>query len=113
MVIAAVLSARTASAGRLSRAACAAALARKRLPYQLRKAAGSYHPNADTIKLLTIHASKGLEFPVVALPGIGHMPGAGDDEHEEARIFYVAATRATERLVIGVSGNGGFGRRLG
>ena len=93
--------------------ACAAALARKRLPYQLRKGAGSYHPNADTIKLLTIHASKGLEFPVVALPGIGHMPAAGDDEHEEARIFYVAATRATERLVIGVSGDGGFGRRLG
>ena len=91
---------------------CAVALARKRLPYQLRKGTGSYNPNADTIKLLTIHASKGLEFPVVALPGMGQMPGAGDDEHEEARIFYVAATRATERLVITVSGDGGFGRLL-
>ncbi len=92
---------------------CAAALARMRLPYQLRKSAGSFDPNADTIKLLTIHASKGLEFAVVALPGIGQMPAAGDNEHEEARIFYVAATRATQRLVITVSGDGAFGRRLG
>ncbi len=92
---------------------CAAALARKRLPYQLRKSAGSFNPNADIIKLLTMHASKGLEFPLVALPGIGQMPAAGDDEHEEARIFYVAATRATQRLVITVSGEGAFGRRLG
>jgi len=91
---------------------CAAALARRRLPYQLRKSSGSFDPTADTIKLLTMHASKGLEFALVALPGIGQMPGAGDDEREEARIFYVAATRATQRLVITVSGEGGFGRRL-
>jgi superfamily I DNA/RNA helicase len=59
-----------------------------------------------------MHASKGLEFPVVALPGVGQMPAQGEDEHEEARLFYVAATRATQRLVITVSGDGGFGRRL-
>ena len=46
---------------------------------------------------------------MVALPGVGQMPAAGDDEHEEARIFYVAATRATERLLITVSGVGGLG----
>ncbi len=66
-----------------------------------------------TIKLLTMHASKGLEFAVVALPGVKQMPPAGEDEHEEAGIFYVAATRATQRLVISVSGDGGFGKRLG
>ena len=92
---------------------CAAAFARKRLPYQLRKSAGSFNPNADTIKLLTMHASKGLEFAVVAIPGVGQMPAAGDDEKTEARVFYVAATRAMQRLVIGVSGDGGFGKRLG
>ena len=57
-------------------------------------------------------ASKGLEFPVVALPGVGHMPAKGEDEQEAARVFYVAATRATQRLVIGVGGDGGFGARL-
>jgi superfamily I DNA/RNA helicase len=59
--------------------------------------------------------SKGLEFPVVALPGVGHMPAAGEDEKEAARVFYVAATRATQRLVMGVANNanGIFGKRIG
>ena len=63
---------------------------------------------ADTIKVLTMHASKGLEFPVVALVGAGHMPAPGEDEREEAKLFYVGATRATQRLVIGASGSGKF-----
>ena len=54
--------------------------------------------------------SKGLEFPVVALPGAGHMPAKGEDEQEAARVFYVAATRATRRLVIGRVGMGGWGQ---
>jgi superfamily I DNA/RNA helicase len=61
---------------------CAAALRRRRLPHQVRKAAGSYDPLADTIKVLTMHASKGLEFPVVALPGVGRMPEPESDEAE-------------------------------
>ena len=42
-----------------------------------------------------VQVSKGLEFHVVALPGVGHMPAAGKDEHEAARVFYLAATRVT------------------
>lgn len=61
---------------------------------------------------MAIKVSKGLEFPVVALPGVGHMPAKGEDEQEAARVFYVAATRATQRLVIGVGGDGGFGAAL-
>jgi superfamily I DNA/RNA helicase len=53
-----------------------------------------------------------LEFPVVALPGVGHMPAQGEDEKEATRVFYVAATRATQRLVMGVGGDGGFGGKL-
>ncbi len=56
--------------------------------------------------------SKGLGFPLVALPGVGHMPAKGEDEQEAARVFYVAATRATQRLVFGVGGDGRFGSRL-
>ena len=56
--------------------------------------------------------SKGLEFPVVALPGVGHMPAKGEDEQEAARVFYVAATRATQRLVIGVGGESVFAGRI-
>lgn len=56
-----------------------------------------------------MRASKRLEFPVVALMRVGQMPAQGDDEREEARLFYVGATH---RLVITVSGGGGFAHRL-
>jgi hypothetical protein len=93
--------------------ACAAALRQRRLPHEVRKASGGYHPRADTIKIMTMHASKGLEFPVVALPGVGMMPEAGEAEAEEARLFYVAATRATDRLIVTLSGTGAFASKLG
>ncbi|NMM09746.1 MAG: AAA family ATPase [Polaromonas sp.] len=92
---------------------CAQALSRSQLPFEVRARSGSFHPHDDTIKVMTMHASKGLEFPLVALMGVGQMPAAGEDERDEARLFYVGATRATQRLVIGASGDGGFGRRLG
>ena len=91
---------------------CASALAQRKLPHRVRKRSGDYQPGADAIQVMTMKVSKGLEFPVVALPGVGHMPAAGEDEKEAARVFYVAATRATQRLVMGVGGQGGFANRL-
>jgi hypothetical protein len=91
---------------------CASALARRKLPYQLRRSAGDFKPGVDNIKLLTMQACKGLEFPVVALPGVGEMPMEGEDEQEEMRLFYVGATRATHKLMVTVSGSANFGKRL-
>ena len=91
---------------------CADALVQRKLPFNLRKRSGDYNPAADAIQVMTMKVSKGLEFPVVALPGVGHMPAEGEDEQEAARVFYVAATRATQRLLLGVSGNEGFGHRV-
>jgi hypothetical protein len=91
---------------------CAAALRQRQLPHQVRRAAGSFDPGADTIKVLTMHASKGLEFPVVALPGVGRMPEAGSNDEDEARLFYVAATRATHSLYITLSGHGAYMERF-
>ncbi|MBB3182399.1 3'-5' exonuclease [Variovorax sp. Sphag1AA] len=60
----------------------------------------------STIKVMTLHASNGLEFPVVAVmgarqPEVGSETGAADDEaREEMRLFYVGATRATSRLIV-------------
>ena len=65
------------------------------------------------VQVMTMKISKGLEFPVVALPGVGHMPAKGEDEQEAARVFYVAATRSTQRLVLTTSGTSGFRKRLG
>ena len=91
---------------------CADALHQRKLPFNVRKRAGDYNPSADAIQIMTMKVSKGLEFPVVALPGVGHMPAAGEDEQAAARVFYVAATRATQRLVIGVGGQSKFSLSL-
>ncbi len=91
---------------------CAQVLHQRQIPLQMRRSPGDFDPASDTIKVMTMKASKGLEFPIVALPGVGHMPAAGEDETEAARVFYVAATRATQRLVIGVGGPSAFGQRL-
>ena len=71
---------------------------------------GDYQPGANAIQVMTIEVSKGLEFPVVALPGVGHMPAAGEDEKEAARVIDGAAT---QRFVMGMGRDGGFGVRLG
>lgn len=54
----------------------------------------------DTVKLITFHSSKGLEFPLVAIPGV--RIAADDDKaaEDEARLLYVAMTRATKELVV-------------
>lgn len=91
---------------------CAAALGRRRLPHQMRKGSGRWDPSADGISIMTMHASKGLEFPLVALPGVGQMPEPGESEADEARLFYVAATRSTRSLIITLSGQGAFAARL-
>ena len=59
-----------------------------------------------------MNVNKGQGFSVVASPGAGHMPTKGEDKQEAARLLYVAATRATQRLVIGVGGDGGFGTAI-
>ena len=61
--------------------------------------------NADAVKLMTIHAAKGLEFPVVFLGGLEEtlFPSAmsintREELEEERRLFYVAITRAKSKL---------------
>ncbi len=64
-------------------------------------------PNADAITLMTVHNAKGLEFPIVFVTGLedGLFPlaRAFDDPkmlEEERRLFYVAVTRAEEKLYL-------------
>jgi len=64
-------------------------------------------PDADTVKLMTIHAAKGLEFSCVFAAGLEEMlfPNAmaintREELEEERRLFYVVVTRAKQRLWI-------------
>ena len=54
----------------------------------------------DTIKLMTMHGSKGLEFPIVVVSGVGNMPAKNADAVAEAKLLYVAMTRSTDKLLI-------------
>jgi len=64
---------------------------------------------SNGVKLMTVHASKGLEFKYVFVTGLedGLFPhqrqndgGEGVDREEERRLFYVALTRAREKLFL-------------
>ncbi|MBD3224568.1 MAG: hypothetical protein GF313_07555 [Caldithrix sp.] len=66
-----------------------------------------YQPQLEQVRLMTLHASKGLEFPVVFIVGCeDHLlplrlfPGQEADEAEERRLLYVGMTRAAQRLYI-------------
>ena len=64
-------------------------------------------PNADTVSLMTIHSSKGLEFPIVFIVGLEEnlFPSqlslnSRSELEEERRLFYVAVTRAEKKLLL-------------
>lgn len=70
------------------------------------KRCGGKTYTSDSVTLMTLHGSKGLEFPVVLMCGVrkGLIPlesGRQEiDEAEERRLFYVGMTRAKEELIL-------------
>lgn len=97
---------------------CASTLYKRSVPVQNRRGTGDYDPLVNSVKVMTMKVSKGLEFPVVAILGVERLermgaaataPGEGalalseaekQARREVARVLYVAATRATQRLVL-------------
>ncbi len=67
----------------------------------------NHDEDEDAVVLMTLHSAKGLEFPVVFMPGMenGMFPGLGafDEDHgmeEERRLCYVGITRAMKKLYL-------------
>lgn len=65
------------------------------------------NPDADTVRMMTVHASKGLEFEIVFVTGMEetlfpHANSIGEPSavEEERRLMYVAITRAKEMLYL-------------
>jgi DNA helicase-2/ATP-dependent DNA helicase PcrA len=66
-----------------------------------------FDPRADAVPMMTLHAAKGLEFPVVFVCGLDqdllpllHKNQDQETLQEERRLFYVAMTRARHRLIL-------------
>lgn len=59
-----------------------------------------FAPGENSVKVMTMHSSKGLEFPVVGIPGLGYMPHANQGVKDEVKLLYVAMTRAMNKLVM-------------
>jgi ATP-dependent DNA helicase UvrD/PcrA len=71
------------------------------------RAGDFFDPRADAVALMTLHAAKGLEFPVVFISGVDQdlLPLTRKDQgpealQEERRLFYVAMTRARDLLLL-------------
>jgi DNA helicase-2/ATP-dependent DNA helicase PcrA len=75
------------------------------------RAGDFYDPRADAVSMMTLHAAKGLEFPVVFICGLdqdrlplAHKNQALEALQEERRLFYVAMTRARHHLILSTVG---------
>ena len=66
----------------------------------------------DTVTIVTMHSSKGLEFPTVATCGVGSLGDDKDRVKEDAKLLYVALTRATENLIVTSSKESSFSVKL-
>jgi hypothetical protein len=66
----------------------------------------------DSVKIITMHSSKGLEFSTVATCGIGSLGNDEDRVQDDAKLLYVAMTRATENLLITSSKSSPFSEKL-
>jgi superfamily I DNA/RNA helicase len=82
------------------------ALARRRLPVQSMnsQAFRRFDWRQPSVRLLTMHSAKGLEFPLVFVAGLQSLPMRDESLEDAARLLYVAMTRATHELVLAAHG---------
>lgn len=65
-----------------------------------------------SVKLITLHSAKGLEFPLVFVAGLDCMPFMSEPMEEEVRLLYVGMTRATHQLVLSSAGSSPIVQRV-
>lgn len=60
----------------------------------------TFAPDEDAVLAVTMHSCKGLEFPLVVVAGVEQLAEGDERTPEEAKLLYVAMTRATRELVV-------------
>ena len=83
----------------------ARALERDKIPFEAvfgaKERAADF--SSDKLRVLTMHSAKGLEFPAVAMIGLGDLPFSWQELPDAARLVYVGMTRATHALSMSYS----------
>lgn len=90
------------------------ALQRKGITVQAMQAQGAtrFDWSRPSVKLITMHSAKGLEFPLVFIAGLDSMPWKDEPLEEEVRLLYVGMTRSTQELVLAATGNSPIVQRV-
>jgi len=89
-------------------------LARRHIPCQSMNAEDfrQFDWQRPSVKLLTLHSAKGLEFPIVFLAGLQALPLKDESVDDAVRLLYVAMTRATHALVLSAHGESAIVSRV-
>ncbi|MFT6654133.1 MAG: hypothetical protein ACJAWI_000893 [Marinomonas primoryensis] len=72
----------------------------------------AYDNENNSLTVLTIHSSKGLEFSRVIMLGVGNLKDDEKRKQQDARLLYVGMTRAQECLLITTSGSNEYSRKM-
>ncbi|KRI00835.1 3'-5' exonuclease [Curvibacter sp. PAE-UM] len=90
------------------------ALQRKGITVQAMQTQGAtrFDWSKPSVKLITLHSAKGLEFPLVFIAGLDSMPWKDEPLEEEVRLLYVGMTRSTHGLVLTAAGNSPIVQRV-
>ncbi|WP_199726560.1 DUF1016 N-terminal domain-containing protein [Acidovorax sp. 106] len=85
-------------------------LAQRKLPVENRLGSGDFDPISNKINAMTMRVSKGLEFPVVALPGVRHMPAPGGAREGSGAGVLCGGDSDNAEVGSCLSRNGAFGQ---
>lgn len=90
------------------------ALQRKGITVQAMQTQGvtRFDWSRPSVKLITMHSAKGLEFPLVFIAGLDSMPWGDEPLEEEVRLLYVGMTRSTNELVLTATGKSPIVQRV-
>jgi len=90
------------------------ALQRRGIAVQAMQAQGGtrFDWSKPSVKLITLHSAKGLEFPLVFIAALDSMPWKEEPLEEEVRLLYVGMTRSTHELVLTAASNSPIVQRV-